>query len=97
MVVVMMVMVMVMVAVVVMDVAGLAVRRVQEVGLDVLDARQVEGSPAQHLIQRPRGRYQGSKSKRTAPFSSFSRALNGFPAFDVKPLRSGLLPLRRRA
>jgi hypothetical protein len=35
------------------------------------------------------------KSKRTAPSSSFSLASNSFPAFDLKPLRSGLLPLRK--
>ena len=40
--------------------------------------------------------FQGSKSKRTEPSSSFSRASNRLPAFEVKPFRSGLLPLCRR-
>src|SRR4051812_26553323 len=50
-----------------------------------------------HLRGAGLGRDQGSKSKRTAPSTTFSRASNRFPAFDVNPLRSGLLPLRRRA
>lgn len=37
------------------------------------------------------------KSKRTSPPSSFSRASNALPAFDAKPLSSGLLPFFNKA
>src|SRR5262249_34922079 len=45
----------------------------------------------------PWGRGPGPEAKRAAPRSRFSRASTRLPAFDVNPLRSGLLPLRRRA
>ena len=41
--------------------------------------------------------FQGSKSKRTAPSSSFRRASKALPDFDRKPLSNGLLPRRRSA
>jgi hypothetical protein len=44
-----------------------------------------------------RSRHQGPKSNRTSPSSSLRRASNGLPAFDSKPLSTGLRPWRSSA
>src|SRR5262249_13427286 len=42
-------------------------------------------------------RDQDSKSNRTSPWSSFKRASNALPDFDLKPFSTWLLPRRRSA
>src|SRR5512142_2281036 len=43
-------------------------------------------------VIQAKGRSQAPKSKRTSPWSSFSRASNGLPDWDSKPLSFGLRP-----
>ena len=73
--------VMIMVAVLVMHVSRLAVRRIEEVRLDLLDARQVEGAAAQDLRQGHIG-----------PFGAMDRRQRVQPpdqAFHLGQLRRG--------
>jgi hypothetical protein len=82
---------------------GVAAGLIRDVGFDPVDAgppvaRYTE--PFALLVARlayDGGGSHGSKSKRTAPPSSFSRASKGLPAFDVNPFRTALFPLRRSA